>query len=215
MKQIIVIGVFVIAVAAGFIILNPFQETESAPLAEKKVKEEKASCCSSEKEAGEYSESSVYQLSSDWTDQDGNKVNLSDFQGKQVVMTMFFASCTYACPILVQDMKRIESEIPSSELKNYRFVLISIDPERDTPDKLKEFAQMKNLDTKRWTLLTGTEGDVMEFAAVTGFKYIKEDDGQFSHSNIINIINEDGEIIYQHAGLNQDIKPAANYLTKR
>jgi protein SCO1 len=189
-------------------------ESVEATVTKEVKNEETHSCCSTEKEAGEYTENSVYQLESEWINQDKDKVMLSAFMGKKVVFTMFFASCTYACPILVEDMKRIESEIPAEELDDYKFVLISIDPERDTPEKLKEFATIRSIDLNRWTLLTGKEDDIMELAAITGFKYKKESDGQFSHSNIINILNEEGEVLFQHQGLNQDVTLAANYLTK-
>jgi protein SCO1 len=61
-------------------------------------------------------------------------------------------------------------------------------------------------------LLTGSEESILELAALTGFKYKKESDGQYSHSNTINILNEEGEVEYQHQGLNQDVTMAANYL---
>ncbi len=219
MKKILLSGVFLLAALLTVLFVNfTVSDKNEVTAAEEKnktgeVKEEKRSCCSEDEGSSGYSENSIYQLESVWTDQNGMKKELSDFAGKPTVMTMFFASCTYACPILVQDMKRIESQIPEGQLKNYNFVLVSIDPERDTPAKLKEFARVRNLDEKRWTLLTSNENNVMELAALTGFKFRKEKDGQFSHSNIINILGEEGEIIHQHLGLNQDITLAANYLT--
>ncbi|HVO76064.1 MAG TPA: SCO family protein [Ignavibacteriaceae bacterium] len=173
---------------------------------------EKHSCCSSEEDAEEFSDNSIYQLNSVWTDQQGEKFSLSLLKGKPVVLTMFFASCTYACPVLVNDMKRIESEIPKRDLPSYRFVLISIDPERDTPQKLARYAEVKNLDTKRWTLLTGNPDDIMELAALIGFKYKKNSNGDFSHSNLITFLDSNGEIIHQQIGLNQDISESAKIL---
>lgn len=219
MKKILLSGVFLLAALLTVLFVNfVITDKNEVTAAEEKnktteVKEEKSSCCSEEEGSSGYSENSIYQLESEWTDQNGQKKELSDFTGKPVIMTMFFASCTYACPVLVQDMKRIEFQIPEEQLKNYNFVLVSIDPERDTPAKLKEFARAWKLDEKRWTLLTSNDNNVMELAALTGFKFRKEKDGQFSHSNIINVLDEEGEIIHQHTGLNQDITLAANYLT--
>jgi protein SCO1/2 len=169
---------------------------------------EKHSCCD-EMESEEVSEVSLYQLESDWKDQDGKAFNLKMLEGKKTVFTMFFASCTYACPILVNDMKKIESEIiKEDEISSYHFLLVSIDPERDTPDKLREFASRYNLNPERWTLLTGNSDDIMELAAVTGFKYKKDTNGDYSHSNLITFLNEKGEVIHQQVGLNQDITSA-------
>lgn len=174
----------------------------------KESKREKHSCCD-EMESEKISESSLYQLESEWKNQDGKTFPLKDFEGKKVVFTMFFASCTYACPILVNDMKKIESEIiKEDEISSYHFLLVSIDPERDTPDKLREFASRYNLNPERWTLLTGNSDDIMELAAVTGFKYKKDTNGDYSHSNLITFLNEKGEVIHQQVGLNQDITSA-------
>src|SRR5690606_33469815 len=142
------------------------------------------SCCSSDMDdvEDEFSDESIYQLESEWTNQSGKKVELKDFNGKPVVFTMFFASCNYACPILVYDMKKIESKLSPEELKDYQFVLVTIDPDKDTPEALNEFAKKFNLDLNRWSLLTGDKDDILELAAVLGFKFKKEADGQFSHS---------------------------------
>lgn len=177
-----------------------------------KIKSEKHSCCD-EMDSEDFSESSLYQLDSEWTNQDGKNFFLKEFEGNKVVFTMFFASCTYACPILVNDMKKIESELDKNgDLSDYKFVLVSIDHEKDTPEVLKSFAERYNLDLNRWTLLTGTSDDIMELAAVTGFKYKKDKNGEYSHSNIITFLNDNGEINHQHFGLNQDITIAAQKL---
>jgi protein SCO1/2 len=109
-------------------------------------------------------------------------------------------------------MQRIEKSLPSDKMNDYHFVLVTIDPERDTPAKLKTYAQVHGLDLSRWTLLTGKIDDIMELAALTGFKYKKDDSGNYSHSNIISLLNEKGEILHQQTGLNQDIAESVNQL---
>jgi protein SCO1/2 len=174
----------------------------------KETKTDKHSCCD-EMESEEISESSIYQLESKWKDQNNKTFTLKEFDGKKVVLTMFFASCTYACPILINDMKRIEAGLSKEDdISSYRFLLISIDPKRDTPENLKEFANNNNLDLKRWKLLTGNSDNIMELAAVIGFKYKKDKNGDYSHSNLITFLNEEGEIFHQQVGLNQDITPS-------
>jgi protein SCO1 len=168
--------------------------------------------CCSEIVKGGISDNSIFQLNSIWTNQDGEHVSLRSFMGKPVVLTMFFANCTYACPLLVNDMKKLEISLPANKLNEYRFVLVSIDPERDSPAKLKTYAQERGLDLSRWTLLTGKNDDIMELAATIGFKYKKDDNGNYSHSNLITLLNEKGEIIHQQVGLNQDIAETVNEL---
>ncbi|HKI90399.1 MAG TPA: SCO family protein [Draconibacterium sp.] len=152
-----------------------------------------------------YSDMSLYQSDGNWTDQNGTKIDLGKFKNKKVVIAMFFASCMSACPVIVNDMKRIEAKIPKNKLSNYRFVLVSIDPERDTPQVLKKYAEERSLNYERWTLLTGSKDDIMELGMMLGFKYSKNENGGFTHTNLISFLNRKGEIIYQNDGLELDM----------
>lgn len=168
----------------------------------KQISAANKSCCT-EKQSVEESENSVYQLESVWKTEAGDKIVLNDLKGKKQIMAMVFTTCTYACPLIVNDMKKIESQLKRNDVN---FLLISIDPKRDTPEALKKYAENNKLDLKKWKLLTADENSVNELAAVLGFKYKQEPDGSFSHSNIINVLNEKGEVAYRHFGLNQDVK---------
>lgn len=165
-------------------------------------------CCSDnmeEMEKDNFTENSIYQVNSNWKNQFDQKVNIASLRGKIQVFSMIFANCTYACPIIANDMRRIEEALSVNQLKNLQFTLISIDPDRDSPERLMKFSNDQKLNSERWQLLTGSRSDIDDIAALTGFRYKKESDGSFSHSNIITIINEEGEIIHQQFGLNQDI----------
>lgn len=206
------ISLAIFLAAAVSITLIAFSGTDSAEATAKvqqeKPKKEMESCCATdhgEMSKGDYTENSIYQVDSDWTNQFGNKVNIGNLRGKTQVFTMIFANCSYACPILANDMRRIASELTKEELKDVQFTLISIDPERDTPERLMQFAQDQDLNLAHFQLLTGVRNDIDDLAALTGFRYKKEPDGSFSHSNIITILNKDGEIVHQQVGLNQDI----------
>jgi len=166
----------------------------------------KKSCCSEDMGEGDYSDKSIYQLTGSWTTQNNKIIQLGKFQGKKVVLAMFFASCTYACPIILNDMQKIEKSLSIEKLVNTQFVFASIDPERDSPEKLFQYAKRKNLDLSRWTLLTGKNDDILELAALLGFKFRKDANGDFSHTNMITLLNEKGEITFQLIGLNQDTK---------
>ena len=157
-------------------------------------------CCKTIK-AGKYSSESIYQLNSQWRDQDNRKITLGKFENKRVILAMIYATCQSACPVIVNDMKTIESAIPADKINDYRFILVTIDPSRDKPSVLKKYAAAKNLDSGRWTLLNGSENDVMQLAMMLGFKYSKNADGSFTHSSLISFLNKKGEIKYQNEGL--------------
>ncbi len=147
---------------------------------------------------------SVYQLEAAWTDQDGKKRKLPEFKGKLVVTTLLYTSCKMACPIIISDLQRIEDKIPAQLKDQVQFVLFTMDSKRDTPAKLKEFAKQRELDLKRWTLLTASEDAVREVAAVFGIRYKKDQEGEFSHSNVISVLDREGVILHQQVGLRQD-----------
>jgi protein SCO1/2 len=127
---------------------------------------------------------------------------------------MFFASCQFACPIIVNDMKRIEAALPARLQGTVGFTLVSFDSERDTPAALAEYRRTQDLSGKSWTLMQGRPDDVLELAALLGVKFKENAAGQFAHSNIITILNAQGEIVHQQVGLNQDIQETIRLLQK-
>jgi protein SCO1 len=166
----------------------------------------KTPCCATNIEAvSVFTDQSLYQLDSTWTNDFGQPLKLGTFRGRVQVVAMFFASCTYACPINLHDMQRIENGLPTSLRTNVGFALITIDPERDTPQALHAFRTTRKLPADRWTFLCGSPDDTLELAALLGVKFKREASGQFAHSNLITILNPEGEVMHQLTGLNQDI----------
>ncbi len=147
---------------------------------------------------------SVYNLPSEWQTQDGDTIQLEDLRGKVVVMVMIYTSCKAACPRLVADMRNIEKEVPDKLDNEVRYVLVSIDPEVDTPERLKSFAKENVMDNDQWVFLRGSEEDTREFAAVLAVGYRRISPIDFSHSNIISVFNRQGVMEYQREGLGTD-----------
>lgn len=146
---------------------------------------------------------SLYQLEEEWQNQDGDTLQLSKLKGKIPVMSMFFSRCKFSCPRLVADLKKIEKQVPADKTNKVVFVLVSFDSERDTPDKLKEFAKEMKLDDK-WLLLHGNPEQVRELSMLLNVKYKKQPDGSFSHSNGITLLDPMGAIATQIEGLGSD-----------
>jgi protein SCO1 len=157
---------------------------------------------------------SLYQLDSIWNSADGGKLKLAELKGKPQVVTMFFARCELACPVLIHDMKRIEAALPSELCGKVGFVLVSFDSERDTPEVLRDYRERQELSAAAWTLLQGKPDDVLELGALLGIKFKKDARGQFAHSNVITVLNPAGEIVYQLNGLNLDVSPAISAIKK-
>ncbi len=158
------------------------------------------------KSTDEISETSIFNLTSKWNTEEAKVIELKDLKGKTLVMVMIYTTCKAACPRLVADMRSIESKIPKNLLKDINFVLVSIDPETDTPTRLKEFAIENYMDGEQWTFLQGELSSVREFANVLAVKYKQISPMDFSHSNIISVFNPNGELVHQQEGLGVDNK---------
>jgi protein SCO1/2 len=99
-------------------------------------------------------------------DETGKAVHLESMKGSVTVYDFIFTSCTGVCPIMTNNMRaltpKIERDAP------VRFVSISVDPARDTPAVLAEYAK-RNRNDPRWTFLTG-DRDAIVRLSVEGFK---------------------------------------------
>jgi len=155
---------------------------------------------------GEISDESIFNLTTKWNTEEGETIQLEDLKGKTLVIVMIYTTCKAACPRLVADMRNIETKIPKDKLDELQFVLISIDPETDTPKRLKEFAIENEMDGEQWMFLQGTKSSVREFANVLAVKYKEISPMDFSHSNIISVFNSGGELMHQQEGLGVDNK---------
>ncbi|PKP13577.1 MAG: SCO family protein [Bacteroidetes bacterium HGW-Bacteroidetes-3] len=154
----------------------------------------------------EISETSIFNLTTKWNTEENETIELEDLKGKTLVMVMIYTSCKAACPRLVADMHNIEKQIPKDLISKINFVFVSIDPETDTPKKLKEFAIENFMDDEHHTFLQGTDSGVREFSNVLAVKYKQISPMDFSHSNIISVFNSLGELVHQQEGLGVDNK---------
>jgi protein SCO1 len=164
--------------------------------------------------AAPLSSASVYNLDGEWTDHNGKKLTLQHFAGRPLLLTMIFTRCQYACPILVENVKGILARLPEARRQQFNSVFVSFDVEKDDPETLKAYAAEKELASDRWTLLHGSEGQVLEVAAALGVRYRKDASSGFAHSNLITLLDEKGEIAFQLKGLDTDATPIMQAIDK-
>lgn len=156
-------------------------------------------CCKQEA-AAPYTRESIYQLDARFTDDAGRPFAIGSLRGRPVVLDMFYTSCGYACPITVTEMLAIQNRLPPQLRGRATFVLVTLDPVRDTQEVLANYRTQRLLDGQ-WILLRGDNDGIRELAALLGVRYRQEASGTFSHSNILTVLNRDGEIAYQRTGL--------------
>ena len=97
-------------------------------------------------------------------DQNGNKLRFySDvLKGRVVLISFIFTNCEFACPMQAQKLKQARAAMVPAVKDEVWFVTLSVDPERDTPEAMKKFAERQAVDESRWIFLTGEKGN-MEF----------------------------------------------------
>lgn len=144
--------------------------------------------------------SSLYQVQAQFMDQDGRNLPFGSLQGQPVIITMFYASCPYACPVLLAKLKNLDHRLSSATQKSVRYLIISFDPERDKPAKLKKLTHDYKLEENRWHLVQASDKDIRLFAALLGINYRKLDDGEFSHNTVISLLDKNGIIDRQIDG---------------
>lgn len=148
---------------------------------------------------GTIPEESIYNLTDTFTTQDNKTIQLKDFSGKPTVMVMIFTHCDYACPRLTADVKELEGRLGKNADK-VNFVLTSFDAERDFPDQLAKYKKDMKLDDN-FTLLHGSDNAVRTLSVLLNVQYQKNQDGNFSHSNVITVLDPSGNLIYQKEGI--------------
>lgn len=147
------------------------------------------------------------------TDQNGKKVSDKDMLGKVYLVEFFYSRCPTICPIMNSNMKYIDQQINNP---NFGIISISIDPTHDTPEILKNHAQMIGAKSANWHFLTGNRDYIGKIADQFNI-YVgnKEDEAEsLNHSGMIALVDQNGNIrsrlndqnmpILYYSGLNYD-----------
>jgi protein SCO1/2 len=138
---------------------------------------------------------SVYQLPVHLIDQHGKAFDWSKKRGKVQLVSMFYTSCQYICPLIVDSGKAIEKQLTPAEQQRLGILLISMDPKRDTPAALMTVANKRKLDPTRWTLASPRSEDVREVAGLLGIRYRALADGEFNHTSALVLLDAEGRIL--------------------
>jgi len=136
----------------------------------------------------------------EFTDSDGNLISQEELSGKVWVADFIFTTCTMACPVMTGNMNLIHKAFKNND--KVRIVSISVYPEYDTPEILKEYASRYNANTNRWHFLTGPEENV-KLVIKNGFKMGDYEDIIF-HSEKFALVDQNGNIRGYYNGMKTD-----------
>ena len=138
---------------------------------------------------------SVYQLPLKLTDQHARTWDWRTRRGKPQVVAMFYSSCRYICPLIIESGKAVDRALTPAQRAGLGMVYISMDPERDTPAALATLAKERKITDKRWALASPKPGDVRSVAGVLDIRYRQLSDGEFNHTSALILLDAEGRIL--------------------
>ena len=152
--------------------------------------------------------------------QEGEEVVFPEIiKGQITVMGFIFTHCPDICPMTTHNMYLTEKELKKNVIEDVKFVALSFDPERDSPEVLKKFAEVRELDFNSWTLLTGEKNTVNELIKRFDVKAIKTDERtdeegipeySMMHTDRISLIDENGILRKNYKGSTLNIEELVN-----
>jgi len=140
---------------------------------------------------------SVYQVVATLTDQDGRAFRLGDRRGKPVLVSMFYTSCKFVCPMLIDTMALTQQSLSTEERARLDLLLISFDPARDDTQKLKSVAGARDLSPAQWTLARTDAASARKIAATLGIQYRLLSDGEYNHTTVLVLLDAEGRMVGQ------------------
>ena len=137
--------------------------------------------------------------------QDGTQVTLAQFRGKAVALTFIFAGCSSTCPILTAKMATVQDRLGSDFGSSIVFLSITVDPEHDTPDVLRLYAEAFGANLAGWKFLTGSSNAIQAIERGYGvFATGATGGGEVDHTNLISVIDPRGMVRVQYLGVRFD-----------
>ena len=129
---------------------------------------------------------------------DGGRLTLAELRGRVVVVTFVYATCTDTCPLLTSKLAAIGKRLGDAPVS---FVAITVDPERDTPQVLKNYGVAHGATGPAWRLLTGTPAEVAEVIRRYGVFARRTERGEVDHTFLTSLIDRQGVLRVQYMGV--------------
>ena len=138
------------------------------------------------------------------TAQDGRRVSLAELRGKVVAVTFIYASCVDTCPLLTAKMAGLRAKLGSDFGPRVAFVSVTVDPERDTPDVLRRYADRYGATGPGWWFLTGSPAEIAGVTRRYGVFARKQPRGDVDHTFLTSLIDRQGMLRVQYLGIRYD-----------
>lgn len=144
----------------------------------------------------------------EFNNQSGELINSDSLFGKIHIVDFFFSHCPTICPAKTVNIKKIQENLNNKCVTDVEFLSFSVDPERDSAERLANYAKDYGIDISNWNLLTGSEEEIYKLG-VEGYLVPNQKDslapGGFLHSEKIMLIDDKSRIRAYYNGTDSDI----------
>lgn len=144
----------------------------------------------------------------EFTTQDNDTLSLEDLEGQWWVTDFVFTNCTTTCLPMTSNMASLQDKILDEEINNVKLVSFSVDPENDTPEVLKEYAEQHEADPQIWSFLTGYDFDTVKELSIKSFRNLVQEaepgSNQVMHGTRFFLVNPEGEVVKHYDGVKAD-----------
>lgn len=135
------------------------------------------------------------------TSQDGVPVALRDLRGKVVALTFIYTQCADTCPLLTEKMAQVQDALGSDFGAHIVFVSITVDPQRDTPAVLKQYAESHGARLSGWNFLTGEPAAIRDVMRRYGVVAARGPEGDVEHIFLTSLIDASGDLRLHYMGV--------------
>ena len=138
-------------------------------------------------------------------DLDKNEFQFSDLEGKVVVLSFIYTNCPDICHLTSSKLNQFKKSLDKKVTENLFFVSISFDPDRDSPEILRDHVRHMKLDLANWTFVTGNQFQIKKVLEAAGIDpFIQRGDDSksytYSHRDRISLVDKDGQIRKHYKG---------------
>lgn len=138
------------------------------------------------------------------TDQDRRTVDAAELRGKVLAVAFGYTLCPDTCPLLTMRMVEVQEALGAKFGPRVAFLTITVDPERDTPEVLREFAEAHGADFGGWAFLTGEAEEIRAVAHGFGVAVLPASGGTVGHTTLTSLVDRHGVIRVQYLGARFD-----------
>ncbi len=137
-------------------------------------------------------------------DQSGKNFSFRGLRGKPVVLTFVYTTCPDLCPLITSSLLRVQKGLRANERNSVFLVSITVDPEIDSPQVLKSYAERYGIDFSNWSFLTGEEKELSTVWKAFGVKVQRKARGLVDHTTLTVLVDKKGAMRFAYHGTSPD-----------